>query len=321
MPPLSVVVPCYNEAAVLPALHARLTRTLAATGRDYEIVLVNDGSRDATWAGMLDLAARDPHLRCVNLSRNHGHQLALTAGLSQSSGDPVLVIDADLQDPPELLPDMLAVMAAEDADVVYGRRTARPGETRFKRLSAHVFYRLLGRLTDAPPPPDAGDFRLMRRRVVDRFLAMPERHRYVRGMVAWLGGKQVPLPYERQPRAAGETQYTVARMVRLAWDAVTSLSVRPLALPLRAGAACLAAAAAVLAAAGWWGLSRGELPGVGLLTALVLGLSGGQLLALGVLGEYVGRLHAEAQGRPLFLIDQVVGRPAAGLLRPAREAA
>ena len=318
---LSVVVPCYDEAAVLPQLHARLAAAVDQVGHDTELVFVNDGSRDDTWAGMLALAARDPRLVCVNLSRNHGHQLALTAGLSECRGDLVLVIDADLQDPPELLPDMLAVLEAEGADVVYGQRAARPGETRFKRLTAHVFYRLLGLLTDRPPPADTGDFRLMTRRVVDRFLAMPERHRYVRGMISWLGFKQVPFRYERHVRAAGETHYTVRRMVRLAWDAVTSLSVKPLAIPLRVGVLCLIAAGVTLAAAGWWAVSRGELPGLGLVTVLVLALAGGQFVALGVLGEYVGRLHVQAQGRQLYLIDEVVGRAAAGQLRPAREAA
>ncbi len=314
-PNLSVVVPCYNEEPVLDALHERLSRVCEGLGTDYEIVLVNDGSKDGTWGKMAVLAARDPHLVCVNLSRNHGHQLALTAGLSVCQGEHVLVLDADLQDPPEALPEMLALLNREAADVVYGWRVARAGETWFKRATAHAFYRVLGWLADAPIPRDTGDFRLMTRRVVEQFLAMPERHRFVRGMVSWIGFKQVPYPYERQPRAAGETHYTVGKMLRFAWDAVTGFSTKPLALPMRAGAVCAAAAVGTWLAAAWWGLARGEVPAVGLLAGLMLALSAGQLLALGVIGEYLGRMYAEVRGRPLFVIERVVrGRPAAAAL-------
>jgi glycosyltransferase involved in cell wall biosynthesis len=327
-PALSVVVPCYNEEPVLDTLHARLTAVCDGLGTDYEIVLVNDGSRDGTWEKMATLAVRDPNLVCVNLSRNHGHQLALTAGLSVCRGDHILIIDADLQDPPEALPEMLALMHREAADVVYGQRASRLGETWLKRATAHAFYRVLGWLADAPIPPDTGDFRLMTRRVLEQFLAMPERHRFVRGMVSWIGFKQVPYRYERQPRAAGETHYTFRKMVRFACDAVTGFSVKPLGLPVRAGVACTAAAAATWLAAGWWWLARGDVPTVGLLTGLVLALSAGQFLALGVIGEYLGRMYTEVRGRPLFVIDQVVrGRPAAAALptvqveRPRREVA
>lgn len=318
--PLSVVVPCFNEEAVLPALHERLTAVCRGLGTGYEIVLVNDGSRDGTWQVMTDLAATDPHLVCVNLSRNHGHQLALTAGLSVCDGDAVLAIDADLQDPPELLPDMLAVMRREGADVVYGRRTARDGETWFKRATAHLFYRGLGWLVDSPMPADAGDFRLMSRRVVDRLSAMPERHRYVRGMVSWLGFKQVPFDYHRRPRAAGESKYTFRHMIRFACDAVSGFSVKPLVLPVRVGGVCLVAAGVAFAAAAWWWLTGGGVPTGGLLAGLILVLAGGQFLALGVMGHYLGRMYSEVRGRPLFLVDTVVRGPAAGA-RPVREAA
>jgi dolichol-phosphate mannosyltransferase len=316
-PALSVVVPCYNEEPILDALHARLTAVCEEVGADYEIVLVNDGSTDGTWNRMEALAGDDPALVCVNLSRNHGHQLALTAGLSVCRGDFILVLDADLQDPPEALPAMLALMAQESADVVYGRRMTRAGETWFKRLTAHAFYRLLGWLADAPIPRDTGDFRLMTRRVLDQFLAMPERHRFVRGLVSWIGFKQVAYPYERDPRAAGATHYTLRQMLRFAGDAVTGFSVKPLALPLRAGALCLLAAVGTWLAAGWWGLANGEVPTAGLLAGLVLVLAGGQFLALGVIGEYLGRLSAEARGRPLFVIERVVQ----GQSRPLRAVA
>jgi dolichol-phosphate mannosyltransferase len=328
VPALSVVVPCFNEEPVLDVLHARLTAVCEEVGADYEIVLINDGSTDGTWAKMEALADRDPALVCVNLSRNHGHQLALTAGLSVCRGDHVLVIDADLQDPPEALPEMLALMARESADVVYGQRVGRAGETLFKKLTAHAFYRLLGWLAEAPIPRDTGDFRLMTRRVLDQFLAMPERHRFVRGMVSWVGFKQVPYHYERQPRAAGETHYTLGKMLRFAGDAVTGFSVKPLALPARAGVMCLLAAALTGLLAGWWGLAHGEVPTAGLLAGLMLLLAGGQFVALGVMGEYLGRMYAEVRGRPLFVIERVVrGRSAADTLpavpaeRPRREVA
>ena len=226
-PFLSAVVPCYNEEASLPELHRRLSAALAAATPDYEIVLINDGSRDQTWPVLCSLAVTDPHLVCVNLSRNHGHQLALSAGLSLCRGQRILVVDADLQDPPELLPQLMQLMD-QGADVVYGQRMARDGESVFKKLSAWMFYRLLNFFTEVDIPKDAGDFRLMSRRVLDVFNSMPENFRFIRGMISWVGFKQVPLQYHRPPRAAGETQYTLAKMLRFAFDGITSFSVRPL---------------------------------------------------------------------------------------------
>jgi glycosyltransferase involved in cell wall biosynthesis len=203
-PALSVVAPCFNEEGVLPAFLARVAAVLDGIAGSSEIVVVDDGSRDGTWSLMTEASAHDPRIVAVRLMRNHGHQLALTAGLSICRGERVLIIDADLQDPPELLPDMMAMMDG-GADVVYGQRRARAGESVFKRVSAAAFYRLIGRLTDVEIPLDAGDFRLVTRRVLDMLLAMPERHRLIRGMVAWIGGRQVPIAYDRAPRAAGES--------------------------------------------------------------------------------------------------------------------
>ncbi len=229
MTALSIVVPCFNEEACLGALHERLSAAaVQAVGTDYEIVLVNDGSRDGSWPVMEGLAAADTHVLAVNLSRNHGHQLALTAGLDLCSGATILIIDADLQDPPELLPDMLAAMRERGADVVYGVRRSRSGETAFKRATAHGFYRLLSRATDVDIPLDAGDFRLMSRRALDALLAMPEQARFIRGMVAWIGFRQLPFAYDRQERFAGETKYPIGKMVRFALDALTSFSSAPL---------------------------------------------------------------------------------------------
>jgi len=317
-PTVSVVIPCYNEELVLDALYDRMSRVCENLGSDYEIVLINDGSKDRTWEKMADLAARDPNLVCVNLTRNHGHQLALTAGLSVCTGEQILVIDADLQDPPEVLPEMMALMAAEGADVVYGQRTKRDGETLFKKITAHIFYRTLAWLADNDFPRDTGDFRLMTRRVLDQFLAMPERHRYVRGMISWIGYKQVPYKYERHARHAGETNYTVKRMVRFAMDAITSFSVKPLTLSFRAGALCQVFSMLTVVLAGIWWVVYSEVPTVGLLTALVLMLGGGQFLTLGVIGEYLGRMYAEVRGRPLYLIEQVLRNRAVAVPQASR---
>lgn len=305
-PYLSVVVPCFNEEAGLDTLHARLARVGDSLGVRYELVFVNDGSRDGTWTKMVRLAADDPQLVCVQLSRNHGQQLALTAGLSVCRGDHVLVLDADLQDPPELLPRMFDLLEQSGADVVYGQRSTRPGETGLKRATSFVFYRLLGWLTDAAIPADTGDFRLMTRRVVDQFLAMPERTRFVRGMLSWVGFQQVALRYDRSPRTAGRTRYTPSKLYRLAWDAVTGFSMRPLAGASVAGGMCGVAAVLAWALAAWWGFTHSDIPTAGLLAGLILTLTAGQLLAIGVIGEYLGRTYSEVRGRPLFVVDEVI---------------
>ena len=227
---LSIVVPCFNECETLLELHRRVTEVCRSyVGPNYELVLVNDGSTDGTWSLLADLAARDAHIVAVNLSRNHGHQLALSAGLHLCRGERVFILDCDLQDPPELLGAMMARMDA-GCDVVYGQRTRREGETAFKKASAHLFYRILGRLADVEIPPDTGDFRLMSRRAVDQLNAMPEQHRFIRGMVSWMGLRQEALPYQRAARFAGETKYPLAKMLRFAVDAITGFSIRPLRL-------------------------------------------------------------------------------------------
>ncbi len=320
-PALSVVIPCYNEELVLDTLHERLGRVCDSLGLDYEVVLVNDGSKDGTWAKMTSIAVHDPTWVCVNLSRNHGQQLALTAGLSVCRGDHILVIDADLQDPPEALPEMWSILHREGADVVYGQRLSRSGETWFKRASAFWFYWLLGKLSDSKFPRNTGDFRLMSRRVLDQVLAMPERQRYFRGMVSWIGFKQVPYQYERDARAAGQTNYNVRKMTRFAIDAIIGFSTKPLTVATRAGGLCCVAALVTWLAAGWWWVARGEMPTVGLLAGLVFLLSGGQFLALGIIGEYLGRMFDEVRGRPLFLIDQVVRGRAANAVSERRDVA
>jgi dolichol-phosphate mannosyltransferase len=311
-PSLSIVVPCYNEQECLAALYERLTKAAeAAAGDNYEIVLVNDGSRDRTWAMMRELAAGDPHLVAVNLSRNHGHQLALTAGLDLCRGDLVLIIDADLQDPPELLSDMIEMMRREQADVVYGLRTARAGETRFKRATAAAFYRMLARATEVDIPIDAGDFRLISRRALDALLAMPEQARFIRGMVAWIGFKQVPFAYRRDERFAGITKYPLRKMIRFALDALTGFSSAPLKLASHAGL-WLSVGSVLLVLyilAGW--LSGAAIPGWTSLMLVVVVLGAIQMFVLGLMGEYIGRLYSQAKQRPLYIVQEIEGFKAA----------
>lgn len=305
-PGLSIVVPCYNESLGLSEFYRRASLAAeAATGSDYEIILVDDGSHDATWDVIASLASDDRRVVGVRLMRNYGHQPAVSAGLTISRGARVLLIDADLQDPPELLSAMMRAMDA-GADVVYGQRTVRQGETWFKRSSASLFYRLLSRLTATPIPQDTGDFRLMRRRVVEILTAMPERQRFIRGMVSWIGGRQVALPYEREPRFAGATQYQLGSMIRFAVDAVTSFSTVPLRLASYLGilAAMLSLGLLAYSLIGWM-MGQTIAGWTSVITAIAL-FGATQLLMLGVLGEYLGRLFQEVKARPLFLIDSVI---------------
>ncbi|WP_118858020.1 glycosyltransferase family 2 protein [Sphingomonas mesophila] len=313
MTALSIVVPCFNEQECLAVLHQRLSAAArSAAGEDYELVLVNDGSTDRSWPIMADLAAADPRLVAVDLSRNHGHQLALTAGLDLARGNRILIIDADLQDPPELLSDMLAAMDRDGADVIYGVRTARPGETRFKRATAAAFYRLLARATEVDIPVDAGDFRLMSRRALDALLAMPEQSRFIRGMVAWIGFKQVPFAYQRDERYAGVTKYPLRKMIRFALDALTGFSSAPLKLASHAGL-WLALGSLVLIAYIGWSWATGEtIQGWTSLMLVVVVLGAVQMFVLGLLGEYIGRLYSQAKQRPLYIVQDIVGRRVEG---------
>ena len=308
---LSIVVPCFNEEECLTALHERLTAAARkAAGDNYEIILVNDGSRDGSWTVMQRLADQDPRLIAVNLSRNHGHQLALTAGLDLSAGDTVLIIDADLQDPPELLPAMLETMRRDQADVVYGVRRSRRGETAFKRATAHGFYRLLSNATDVDIPLDTGDFRLMSRRALDAFLSMREQARFIRGMVAWIGFKQVPILYDRDERFAGETKYPLRKMVRFALDALTGFSSAPLKLASHAGLALSAGSVVIVLyiLAAW--LSGRSIPGWTSLMLVVVVLGAVQMFVLALMGEYIGRLYNESKRRPLYIVESIAGQSA-----------
>jgi dolichol-phosphate mannosyltransferase len=308
MTALSIVVPCFNEEACLAELHRRLSAAAhAAVGEGYELVLVNDGSRDGSWPIMRQLAADDGHVVAINLSRNHGHQLALTAGLDLCRGENIFIIDADLQDPPELLSPMLAAMGESQADVVYGVRKSRAGETAFKRATAHGFYRLLSRATEVDIPLDAGDFRLMSRRALDALLAMPEQARFIRGMVAWIGFRQVPFAYDRAERFAGETKYPLRKMMRFAFDALTGFSSAPLKLASHAGMwLSLGSVLLILYIAYAW-VAGQSIQGWTSLMLVVVVLGAIQMFVLALMGEYIGRLYNEAKRRPLYIVQEVAG--------------
>lgn len=312
-PRLSIVVPCFNEEGGIDEFLNRASRAAeTVVGEDFEIVAVDDGSSDATWERISARSHDLPNLVGVRLMRNHGHQIAATAGLSIARGERVLLIDADLQDPPELLLMMMPIMD-RGADVIYGQRSRRAGETRFKLMTAAAFYRILARLTSVPIPRDTGDFRLMSRRVVDILLAMPERDRFIRGMVSWVGGRQVALPYERDARFAGETKYPLRKMVRFALDAITSFSTLPLRVATWVGfASALLAAGLVVYTVVQWVLGH-TIAGWSSLMAAIAGFFSIQFIGMGIMGEYLGRLVEEAKQRPMFMVDCVsrggVSRP------------
>ena len=317
-PALSVVVPCYNEQEVIRETHRRLTEACrAVVDGDYEIIYVNDGSKDGTWSLLKELAAEDSNVVSMALSRNFGHQLALTAGLSICRGERIMMIDADLQDPPELLGDMMRALD-QGADVVYGKRVERQGETAFKKGTAALFYRFLNRLTEIDIPQDTGDFRVINRHVLDALLSLPEQHRFVRGMVAWLGFNQVALPYVRHERFAGETKYPLSKMLRLAVDAITGFSVRPLRTSIWfAAVSFLVSLVLCLYAIVSW-LYFDAVRGWTSLLIVVSLFAAGNFLCLGIFGEYLGRMFQEVKKRPLYLISEVVALPTGGSERKRR---
>ena len=305
---LSVVAPCYDEEGSLPAFVVRMAAAAReAAGEAYELILVNDGSRDATWPCIRALALDNPHVVGVNLSRNHGHQLAVTAGLAIARGARVLIIDADLQDPPEVLQPMMARMD-EGFDVVFGRRTTRQGESAFKLATAKGFYRILHSVSEVDIPQDVGDFRLMSRRIVDRLNTMPEQDRFLRGMVAWLGGRQAEVLYDRDARFAGQTAYTVAKMVRLAVNGLTGFSTAPLKIAVVLAFAGMALALLLMIYA-MIGFATGTAqPGWTSLALIMVFFGVGQLGCLAIIGAYLGRIYTQVKGRPLYMIDEVIGR-------------
>ncbi|HWQ12456.1 MAG TPA: glycosyltransferase family 2 protein [Roseiflexaceae bacterium] len=306
-PTLSVVIPVYDEEENLPALYGRLTAALDGVGLSYEIIFVDDGSRDGSLALLHGLAGRDARVVVVELARNFGHQVAISAGLDHAQGEGVIVMDADLQDPPEVLPRFIAAWRAGH-DVVYAVREGRK-EGALLRLAYAAFYRLLRRVAQIDIPLDAGDFCIMDRRVVELLSGMPERNRFVRGIRSWVGLSQVGLPYEREGRYAGRPKYTVSRLVYLALDGLVSFSFLPLRVITALGFAVSLMSILLAAFYAIQKLTVGlNPPGFATLTVAIFFLSGIQLITIGVIGEYVGRIFEEVKQRPLYVLRRVIGR-------------
>jgi dolichol-phosphate mannosyltransferase len=309
MPPTySLVVPIFNEEAVIPILLRRLDVLLDSLDAPGEVIVVDDGSDDTSAIVIEGKARADRRYRLIKLSRNFGHQIAITAGLDHAVGRAVIVMDADLQDPPEVVHAMIARWK-EGCDVVCAERASRRGESRFKRITADLFYRLIGAISEAPIPRNAGDFRLIDRKALNSFLAMPERDRFVRGMFAWIGFRQGIVTFDRPPRAAGESKYSLRKMIELAANGIISFSDAPLRLALWAGGAVSALAFVYgLSVIGRWAFSDPSLErGWSSTIVIIAALGGANMLMTGVIGLYVGRIYAEAKGRPLYIVERAIG--------------
>jgi dolichol-phosphate mannosyltransferase len=307
-PLLSFVIPCYNEEEVIDETMKRLTAFCSELiNLDVELIFVDDGSRDRTRELLKSYVAEESRMRVIGFTRNFGHQIAVTAGIDAASGDAVVLLDADLQDPLEVVHEMIAKWR-EGYDVVYGTRTERPGESAFKLATARGFYRLLNRLSDIPIPPNTGDFRLMSRDVVDTLRAMPERDRFVRGMVSWVGFKQTGLPYKRAERFAGASKYPLRKMLRFATDGILSFSTKPLQMSVGLGMLCASLALmGILYALVMRLFTDIWIEGWTALMIAVLFIGGVQLICVGILGEYIGRIYSEVKNRPLYIVQEYLG--------------
>jgi len=316
VPVYSLVVPAYNEEGVIQELAVRLIDVMDGLDGDSEAILVDDGSRDRTWERMIEVARDEPRFRLVRLSRNFGHQIALTAGVDVAGGDAVIVMDADLQDPPEVALE-LAKRWREGYDVVYAVRDRREGETRFKRATAAAFYRGFNRISEVQVPLDVGDFRLVDRRALDVFNQMRESNRFVRGMFSWIGLEQAGVVYARRERFAGDTKYPLRKMLRFAATGVISFSAAPLRAALNLGffvsfvAFALGVWSIVVKVSGLY-----EVPGWTSIVVVTTFIGGIQLIVLGVIGEYIGDIHAEVKRRPLYVIDELENFPHAPEMPP-----
>ena len=307
-PLVSIVVPCFNEEEAIAETHRRLAAlAMDRPGERFEFVFVDDGSRDRTLELLRGIADSDQRVRVVSFARNFGHQLAVTAGIDHAQGDAVVLIDADLQDPPEVVGEMIDRWK-EGYEVVYGVRTERLGESRFKLLTSHFFYRLLNWLSDTPIPLDTGDFRLMDRAVADVLRDMPERDRFIRGLVSWIGFRQMALPYRRAERYAGSTKYPLRKMLRFASDGMISFSVKPLKLAIMVGliSALIACLGVIWVLAGRLFTDGWVVPGWSATILAIMFLGGVQLLCTGILGEYIGRIYMQSKGRPLYVVGEII---------------
>ncbi len=316
---MSLVIPCFNEEEVLPELRRRLKELVSKYSFPIEVVLVDDGSRDNTWPMILQYSQEDVFIKAVRLARNFGHQTAITCGLDQTRGEVVVILDADLQDPPELIPEMIKEWT-DGYDVVYGQRRKRAGESLAKKFFAFAFYRIFEKIVGLKVPRDTGDFRLMDRRAVDALQSLRERHRFVRGMVSWIGYHQKAVQYDRPERFAGVTKYPFRKSLFLAIDAITSFTYAPLRIASYLGLATSALAFMYIVVVLALKLCGISFSGYTSIMASILLLGGVQLTVLGILGEYVGRIFEQGQQRPLYLIDQIQGEPLSIATNPAKHA-
>lgn len=303
---LSLIVPVFNEEEVIGTSFARMDEAMRALPYEYEIIYINDGSRDGTMAHLRKIAAENSHVKVLSFSRNFGHQLAVTAGMDAAKGDALIVIDVDLQDPPEVIAKLVEAWE-QGADIAYGKRLKRQGETVFKKLTAFCYYRLLGAMSAYPIPLDTGDFRLLDRKVADVFLRMREHNRFLRGMSGWMGFTAVPVEYVRHERYAGSTKYTLKKMLRLAMDGILGFSDKPLTLAGWLGAAVCAVAMLGFVALLVCALTVGAAPWLWAAAGLVL-LNGITLVALGVQGAYMNRMYDELKGRPLYILAETINK-------------
>ncbi len=308
-PTISIIAPIYNEIGNIDALYERVKQTMENTSETWELVLVDDGSQDGSTEKIRQLSQADQRIQAVIFARNFGHQIAVSAGLDYSQGQAVVIIDADLQDPPEIIPELITKWR-EGYEVVYAVRTEREGETWFKKTTAALFYRLIYRITDVDIPLDTGDFRLLDRKIVNILCQMGERHRFLRGMTSWIGFRQIGVPYKRAARMTGTTKYPIKKMVKFASDAITGFSYFPLQVAtymgfISAGLSIIAIPVVIIMRL------AGSQAFFGQATTLiaVLFLGGIQLISLGILGEYIGRLYDEAKGRPLYIVSEAPGEP------------
>jgi len=319
---LSVVIPCHNEREVIDATHARLVEVLPAAGMDLEIIYIDDGSRDDTLQLLEAIASRDARVQVIELARNFGQQAAMSAGLAASRGDAIVITDADLQDPPEVILDMVRKWR-DGVDVAYGRRRSREGETKFKLVTASLFHRLFAQLIPYPMPVDTGDFKLVDRAVADAVIALPEKRRYLRSLVPWAGFRHEPVWYDRHARVAGVTKYSPWKLLKLAGDALVLSSDAPVRLTwvAAAGLACVGLGGMVTAAAcSWLAADRGQGVSLAAITAVACLAAAVQTAAVAVVGEYVVRAYREAQGRPTWVVRRTIG-PGRAATRPSSKAA
>lgn len=307
---LSIIIPCYNEQEMIDLCHDSVCKVIdTLDGFEIEVIYINDGSKDNTYEMLLNLRKKDKRVIIINLSRNFGKEAAMTAGINNATGDAVIILDADLQDPPDLIPDLIKLWKENDADVVYGQRVKREGETWFKKATARSFYKLMSCISNTDIPMNTGDFRLMNRRAVDALNQLKERHRFLKGMFAWVGYKQIPLEYSRAPRAAGNTKWNYFKLLDFALEGITGFSI----IPLRIASFCGFLISFFAFAFGGFIILKtmffgADMPGYASLMVMITFLSGIQLLCIGILGEYIGRIFGETKNRPLYFIENIHGR-------------